>query len=206
MSRQHNRFTLIELLITIAIILILAGILIPTVNSAIKKAEQAKAKAEITTLVNAIKQYEATYGTLKFGTDIFDKVETGGTTDFYEIASGKYDEFIKMLQAEDDEYNKRKVKFLEIVANEAGEYKDPWGNDYVLKFGVNDKLLHLAGTNSNKIHGLADDIDTLRVSIAVMSKGPDGESSEDPREKVNADNVYSMTVVYKKGEGFQISN
>jgi type II secretory pathway pseudopilin PulG len=62
MKRQH--FTLVELLVVIGLITILAGILIPAVNGALKKADETKAKAQITTLLNAIKQFEATYGYL----------------------------------------------------------------------------------------------------------------------------------------------
>ena len=63
--KRHD-FTLVELLMAIGIIVILAAISIPTALSAIKKAETAKAQAEMTALVTALKNYESTYGFLPF--------------------------------------------------------------------------------------------------------------------------------------------
>ena len=60
MKKSH--FTLVELLVVIGIIAVLAGILLPAVSGSLQKADQTKAKAQITTLVKAIKQFEAKYG------------------------------------------------------------------------------------------------------------------------------------------------
>jgi prepilin-type N-terminal cleavage/methylation domain-containing protein len=61
--KANNRrgFTLIELLVVISIIGILAGMLLPALGTAKKKAQIAKARTEIKGLEGAIKQYYATY-------------------------------------------------------------------------------------------------------------------------------------------------
>lgn len=193
MKKQKSFFTLIEILVVIGIILILAGIILPAVNSAIKKADQTKAKAQITTLVNAIKQYEATYGHLPNAAWFVN--DTEGNPGYNVIDNANYSDFIKMLQAEETTptYNRRKQVFLDVVGNTPGEYKDPWGNDYhvVIDRGNTGKI-----TSSPAIDGL-DVPSTIYQSVIVWSNGAEDDNDASTKDD-SKDNVYSFPVVWDK--------
>ena len=61
-DKSRTGFTLIELLVVITIIGLLAAILIPSINGAIKAAKRARAMSQIDALDGAIKRYFAEYG------------------------------------------------------------------------------------------------------------------------------------------------
>ena len=60
--KGNSGFTLLELLTVIAIMIILAGILVPTVGMVRQKAKAARAQADIESLCVALKMYEADFG------------------------------------------------------------------------------------------------------------------------------------------------
>jgi len=60
-TRNTSAFTLIELLMVIAIIGILAGILIPTVGAVKKQANIAASKSQLSNYVNAISMFKSEY-------------------------------------------------------------------------------------------------------------------------------------------------
>ncbi|MBP5212826.1 MAG: type II secretion system protein [Pyramidobacter sp.] len=61
---MKKTFTMVELLVVIAVIGILAGILVPVLGNATQKARITQARADINTLMTAMKSYESTYNAL----------------------------------------------------------------------------------------------------------------------------------------------
>jgi type IV pilus assembly protein PilA len=88
-------FTLIELLMVIAIIGILAGILIPTVGAVRKQANVAASKAQLSNYVTAIQLFKGDYGFLPFvdsattNSETFSLNSTGQSKEFIQTLSGR---------------------------------------------------------------------------------------------------------------------
>lgn len=203
--KRHD-FTLVELLMAIGIIVILAAISIPTALSAIKKAETAKAQAEMTALVTALKNYESTYGFLPFH---FKKSSNTSPATDGEVQPGDYSDFIKVLQGENLEIkgkkmNLRKLAFLEIQGNTKGVYEDPWGNDYTVIIDGDGDGKIIQELDDWKYYQLKVEKDSdnkyaLYQSILIISKGPDGEMGDD-KASLARDNVLSIPVIWDKSE------
>lgn len=203
--KRHD-FTLVELLMAIGIIVILAAISIPTALSAIKKAETAKAQAEMTALVTALKNYESTYGFLPFH---FKKSSNTSPATDGEVQPGDYTDFIKVLQGENldikgRKMNPRKLAFLEIQGNTKGVYEDPWGNDYTVIIDGDGDGKIIQELDDWKYYQLKVEKDSdnkyaLYQSILIISKGPDGEMGDD-KASLARDNVLSIPVIWDKSE------
>ncbi len=216
---KRNNFTLTELLVSIVIIVILAAILVPTVASAIGKAEVAKAKTGITTLVNAIKQYESTYHKLPLpdGYEENDIIGNGGSSD---TSYKRYKWLIELLQGQESlsnsstfgtqaKKNPRKMQFLDIQGNNPGEFLDPWDNNYriILDKSYSGKLTNpeIPGVSKSGWKKSGSDY-YLYYDIVVWSIGSDGEfkagtNADELKDSSNEDNIYSFNTGWDKNAG-----
>jgi prepilin-type N-terminal cleavage/methylation domain-containing protein len=83
---RRGGFTLIEMLVVIAIIGILAGMLLPALSNAKKQAQARRAKLDMQNIVAAINHYETEYGRLPASKELLQATlaakDTRGTQDF----------------------------------------------------------------------------------------------------------------------------
>ena len=212
MRNRRRNFTLVELLVVIGIIAILAGMLMAGIMYAPAKAQKAKAQAEITTLLNAIKQYESAYGVLPIPSGAIDANKDGKLKNA-DDSSNYYKQMILILQADTDnsdytaalkKLNKRNTKFLDIQGNDSGVFTDPWGNDYnVYVDATYDGKIDLG--SGNGIPGLNVSNNVYRYNVVIYSKGNDRKQSNTASDKTNEDNVYSFPTTWSSDTGHNIS-
>ena len=197
MKKSH--FTLVELLVVIGIIAVLAGILLPAVSGSLQKADQTKAKAQITTLVNAIKQFEATYGYLPtnyYSSNTKTTLFSSSTPD--KIDPALYRELILILQNKEDEVsgrtkfiNVKKIKFLDIQGNVPGVYQDPWDRDFIVYMdSASDGKVDFSGEYSGTSTNFPD---KMYFDVIVYSEGAKEGSAT---AKAVKDNVYSFPAAW----------
>jgi prepilin-type N-terminal cleavage/methylation domain-containing protein len=174
-NSENSAFTLIELLIVIAIIGILMSLLFPAVNSAIDAAKKAQAKNDVAQIATAVVAYETEYGKLP-DTNEFPKIVTG---DWLKALGGS--------NVGTPPLNPRQIVFLELAGakrgksgtNSSGTFVDPWGGNYMIWFDGNYDNDVKGGTNSVSI----------RKKVAVWndpSTQSNSTSAQKPRRYVTS--------------------
>ncbi len=134
-------FTLIEMLVVIAIIGILAGLLFPAIKGAMTKAKSGQARNDVKAIENAIRQYYTEYGKLPV------RDADQGIGDFYYTASDQY-QIINTLRAVASGWNAshalnpRRIVFYEPPSRKgavdgSGNILDPWQQVYYIKLDNN---------------------------------------------------------------------
>lgn len=133
--RESSAFTLIELLIVIAIIGILMSLLFPAVNGALDAARKAQAKNDVTQIATAVTAYETEYG----------KLPPGPTSSGADIEGV----LLQSLTGTSTNNNPRKIVFLEVNQSKPGKsgvdiitaptkFVDPWGSAYQIVVDTDD--------------------------------------------------------------------
>ncbi len=172
-EHQGRGFTLVELLVVITIIALLAGLLLPVIIGAIKKAEITKAKNEVMAIATAVEQYQVEYGRYPG--------QSSSSPDH--PYSGNYQNLINTLRGNDLKSggytNPRGMVFLSVedpsnkttVASALNfVMTDPWGNRYEVIADWN------YDNNIDQPANKADGGNVFGRGVAVWSYGPNAKT------------------------------
>ena len=192
--RTRNSFTLTELLVVVAIIAILAGLLIPAVMLGQQKGRETQAKADMNTIILALKGVENTYQQMVKAGDGYmpsasngcvtlgkpasenDETDTGTIAEYNTFIVELTDPSNALFNTTELNINKRKIRFLEPKSdydptksgtstdNEKALWKDPWGNPYIL-------IINTDFTDKIK---LPESTKYIAGKAAIYSRGPNG--------------------------------
>jgi len=124
-SSKRSGFTLIEMLVVIAIIALLAGMLFPAIGSALQSAHRRRAALMTQNIEQAILMYMDDHGG-RF--PVLDDLY--GSDRFFDEEGSR--EILRVLMGENisDLNRARKVYLSTDRASEDGELLDPWGTQY----------------------------------------------------------------------------
>jgi len=162
--RKRKAFTLIEMIVVIAIIAMLVGLLFPAIGQAIRVARRARAKTEVTNLHTAFRAYYAEFG--RWPTNLMDSIQI--TTNTFANSRGItfYD------------YSLKDVDLL------TGYYQDPWRRSYW--FRVDHDY-------NNVIASPFQGDGNVTAGVLVWSFGPDGDNISLSKRKSDPENRYVVT-------------
>jgi prepilin-type N-terminal cleavage/methylation domain-containing protein len=177
-------FTLIEVLVVIAIISLLMGMIFPSVATALNSAKKRRAANDAKQIAAAVEIFLKQYGYLPVP-----RTEQGfragpGNGDFgqEQVQPFTEDESKKIIQVlrstpqnynQNHQLNPKRVVFYDTEgAEEDGTVLDPWGNQYRIK---------LDRDFNGKVEYYSDPIQ-YRTSVVVVSAGPEGWNNDTPVE------------------------
>lgn len=157
-SRDHKGFTLVEMLVTITIIVILAGLSLGGFNFVANKQANETAKVQISLLANALEEYKLDNGTFPPGDG-----NPGSTTNLYTslYKNGVDSSNPEEIYLSDLDPNNDRQKWIE---SSGGTIKilDPWRQEYIYRNGSDASAKNpdfdLISKGKDGILGTPDDI------------------------------------------------
>lgn len=135
-DRNRNGFTLLELMVVIAIVVVLAGFLLPAVQSVLERAKKVQAKNDVTQIVTAMNAFYTEYGRYPTIATTDAAATYGGSTS----SKALFDE-LRAKNISSTALNSRQIIFISppedgTLANPKGkigtdgQFHDPWGSAY----------------------------------------------------------------------------
>lgn len=203
-------FTLVELLTVIAIIVILMGLLFPTINTVKNQARAAQAKTDATSMVAAVKAYYTEYGRYPVPFAVVDTNQTDYTYDDNGSANNYNSVLMGILTANTNNPthststnppagswsisadNPRQIVFFEGAIAKTpggygmqtnGQFLDPWGKQYRIRIDTD---------YDGAVRDPEDDSNLLRNPVLAWSCGQDmTHVYNSPNNASNKDNPTS---------------
>ena len=171
-------FTVVELLVVIAVIIVLAGLLFPAFKGVQDQSKRTQAKNDLTQIVTAVNAFYSEYGVYPVS-GIADKTFGPGGS------PATNESILNALRGLDATLNPRQIVFLSppdvkdkanprsgIGTNpaNAGQFFDPWGKNYVIRLdGDYDSAVSNPYGNNNGAGA-----DPIRLGVIAWSLGADG--------------------------------
>ncbi len=120
MKNTKKAFTLVELLIVIAIIGILVGMLTPMISSAQKRAVASTSKTFLINIASALERYQAEYGYFPDFLASRDRVNLADenfSEGMIKALTGKTADGARLSQSDRKEYNRKARNFIDIAVS-----------------------------------------------------------------------------------------
>ena len=171
-------FTVVELLVIIAVIIVLAGLLFPAFKGVRDQSKRVQAKNDLTQIVTAVNAFYSDYGVYPISGTADKTVGPGGSP-------ATNESLLNALRGLDTTVNPRQIVFLsppdvKDKANprsgigthptNAGQFFDPWGKNYVIRLdGDYDSTVSNPYGNNNGAGA-----DPIRLGVIAWSLGADG--------------------------------
>ena len=180
-TRCRCGFTLIELMVSVAIIMILIALLLPAIGRAREATKRAKARQHIKGLETALRAYYDEYrqwpGNLNgYGNWPGDKMFVEANINGIQM----WKPYVDLFGGEDvNGENPKLIPFFEIPAQDLdaqGKFLDPWGQPY--KFMADYNLDNDLEINFTSFLGKTN----LTHLVGVWSVGPDGADVDGMRK------------------------
>jgi type II secretory pathway pseudopilin PulG len=177
------RFTLIEMLVVLSIIIVLAGMVMVGASAARNKANKVRTQARITALQTALVSYRSTYQYWPFHVrDAADDVliAAPGTAPSGVTINNSMADLLATLYGSNAASNPRKVHFLEQGESDT----DAWGESFRVVLDMDANGL----CRTAKTFVSASDVSK---EVVIWSKGKDRRDSRTASDSVNRDNIRS---------------
>ncbi|HST29893.1 MAG TPA: prepilin-type N-terminal cleavage/methylation domain-containing protein [Chthoniobacterales bacterium] len=196
-SSIHRRaFTLLELIVVIAIIVVLAGLLFPAVQSILDRAKKVQAKNDLTQIVTAVTAFYTEYG--KYPLTPTTPADTN-----YGISTTNDKLFNELRNSGAMTDNTRGIVFMSPpnvrnstnprsgvagTGSNAGQYFDPWGTPYFVRIDTDYDNQVDNPYNANTGAGP----DKIRQGAVGWSLGKDTQiGNKNDKNFTNSDDVIS---------------
>ena len=162
---MRKSFSMIEMLGVIIVIMILAGLLFPTISSIIEQGNKTKTKAKIVSLQTAIMAYKSTYGYLPF--------TPGKASTDAKLTGAEYTQLLNCLTAKSTADNPRQIRFLD---KKEVNFADAWEKTFSVMLD-----LDYDGEVDKSLTGTSENVGS---ETAIVSSGSDEKGGTD-------DDIYS---------------